>query len=63
MYQRDENTEAYSQTCTLTALHLCTYSHSHYTDEQNKETYMILFTLLHSTYTTNTRPNQTHDYA
>ena len=37
MYQHDENTEACSQMHTLTTLSLSTYSHSHYSDEPNKE--------------------------
>ena len=54
-YQHDENTEAHSQTCTLSTLRLRTYSHSHYTEEQNKETYMILFTLCNKH---KTKPNK-----
>ena len=56
MYRRDENTEARSQKRALTTLRLSTYSHSHYSDEPNKETHTILFTLPH---VVNTRTNQT----
>jgi len=61
MYQHDENTEACSQTRTLTTLRLSTYSHSHYSDEPNKEmhTDTVLFTLPHATHTVNTKANQT----
>ena len=59
MYRHDENTEARSQTHALTTLHLSTYSHSHYSDEPNKEMRTILFTLPHVTHTVNTRTNQT----
>ena len=60
MYQlSDENTEARSQMRTLTTLRFSTYAHSHYTDEPNKETYAILFTLPHVTHAANTsRTNQ-----
>ena len=59
MYQHDENTEARSQTRALTALRLSTYSHSHCSDEPNKEMHTVLFTLPHVTHTVNTRTNQT----
>ena len=59
MYQQDENTEARSQTRTLTTLRLSTYSHSHYSDEPNKGMHTVLFTLPHVTHTVNTRTNQT----
>ena len=58
MYRRDENTEARSQTRALTTLRLSTYSHSHYSDEPNKEMPTVLFTLPHVTHTVNTRTNQ-----
>ena len=51
MYRHDENTEARSQPSTLTTLRLGTYSHSHYSDEPNKEMHTILFTLPHVTHT------------
>ena len=62
MYQHDENTEGRSQAHTLTTLCLRTYSqsHTHYTDEPNKEMYTILFTLLHITHTANTRTSQSN---
>ena len=53
-----ENTEARSQTRALTTLRLSTYSHSHYSDEPNKEMHTVLFTLPHVTHTGNTRTNQ-----
>ena len=59
MYRHDENTEARSQTRALTTFRLSTYSHSHYSDEPNKEMHTILFTLPHVTHTVNTRTNQT----
>ena len=61
MYRHDENTEARSQTRALTTLRLSTYSqsHSHYSDEPNKEMHTILFTLPHVSHTVNTRTNQT----
>ena len=59
MYRLDENTEARSQTRALTTLRLSTYSHSHYSDEPNKEMHTILFALPHVTHTVNTRTNQT----
>ena len=60
MHRRDENTEACSQTRALTdALRLSTYSHSHYSDEPNKEMHTVLFTLPDVTHTVNTRTNQT----
>ena len=40
-------------------LRLSTYSHSHYSDEPNKEMHTVLFTLPHVTHTVNTRTNQT----
>ena len=55
MYQHDENTEARA----LTTPRLSTYSHSHYSDEPNKEMHTILFTLPHVTHTVHTRTNQT----
>ena len=54
MYQHDESTEARSQTRALTTLRLSTYSHSHYSDEPNKEMHTVLFTLLHVTHTVHT---------
>ena len=66
MYRHDENTEARSQTRALTTLRLSTYSHSHYSDEPNKEMHTVLFTPLHVTHTVNTRTKQTdtlYDYA
>ena len=42
MYRHDENTEARSQTRALTTLRLSTYSHSHYSDEPNKEMHSLL---------------------
>ena len=59
MYRQDENTEARSQTRTLTTLRHSTYSHSHYSDEPNKEMHTVLFTLPHVTHTANTRTDQT----
>ena len=59
MYQHDENTEARSQTRALTTHRLSTYSHSHYSDEPNKEMHTILFTLPHVTHTVHTKANQT----
>ena len=59
MYRHDENTEARSQMHALTTLRLSTYSHSHCSDEPNKEMHTVLFTLLHVTHTVNTRTNQT----
>ena len=50
MYQHDENTEARSQKRALTTLRLSRYSHSHYSDEPNKEMHTILFTLCLSIY-------------
>ena len=53
-YRHDENTvtEVRSRTHTLTTLLLSgTYSHSHYSDEPNKEMHTILFTLLYVTHT------------
>ena len=51
MYQQDENTEARSQTRTLTTLPLSTYSHSHYTDEPNKKNaYNFIYTTACYTY-------------
>ena len=50
---------AQSQTCALTTLCLSTYSHSHYSDEPNKEMHTVLFTLPHVTHTVNTRTKQT----
>ena len=54
-----EITEARSQTCALTTLRLNTYSHSHYSDEPNKEMHTVLITQPHVTHTVNTRTNQT----
>ena len=59
MHQHDENTEARSQTRALTTLRLSTYSHSHYSDEPNKEMHTVLFTLPHVTHTVNTKTKQT----
>ena len=59
MYRHDENTEARSQTRALTTLRLSTYSHSHCSDEPNKEMHTVLFTLPHVTHTVDTRTNQT----
>ena len=61
MYRHDENTEARSRMHALTTLRirLSTYSHSHYSDEPNKEMHTVLFTLPHVTHTVNTRTNQT----
>ena len=59
MYGHDENTEARSQTRPLTTLRLSTYSHSHYSDEPNKEMHTILFTLPHVTHTVNIKTKQT----
>ena len=56
MYRHDENTEARSLTRALTTLR---GSHSHFSDEPNKEMHTILFTLPHVTHTVNTRTNQT----
>ena len=50
MYRHDENTEARSQTRALTTLRLSTHSHSHYSDEPNKEMHTILSTLPHVTH-------------
>ena len=58
IYRHDENNEARSQTRALTTLRL-TYSHSHYSDEQNKEMHTVLFTLPRVTHTVDTRTNQT----
>ena len=55
MYRHDENTEARSQTRALTTLRLSTYSHSHCSDEPNKEMHTVSFTLPHVTPTVNTR--------
>ena len=45
MYRHDENTEARSQTRALTTpLRLSTYSHSHYSDEPNKEMHGFIYT-------------------
>ena len=55
----DENTEARSQMRALTTLRLSTYSHSHYSDEPNKEMHTVLFTLTHVTHAVHTRTNQT----
>ena len=65
MYRHDENTEARSQMHALTTLRLSTYSHSHYSDEPNKEMHTVLFTLPHVTHTVKTRTQTklTHDYA
>ena len=59
MYRHDENTEARSHTRALTSLRLSTYSHSHYSDESNKEMHTILFTLPHVTHTVNAKTKQT----
>ena len=61
VYRHDENTEARSQTLALTTPRLSTYSHSHYSDETNKEMHTVLFTLPHVTHTVNTRTNPQTD--
>ena len=66
MYQHDENAEARSQTRVLTTLRLSTYSHSHYSDEPNKEMHTVLFTPLYvrqSEEQTQEQTKLTHDYA
>ena len=64
MYRHDENTETRSQTRALTTLRLSTYSHSHCSDEPNKEMHTILSTLPHVTHTVNTTTNKpTQTYA
>ena len=45
-HDSDENTEARSQMCALTTLRLSTYSHSHYSDEPNKEMHTVFFFFL-----------------
>ena len=65
MYRHDEN-ETRSQTRALTTLRLSTYSHSHYSDEPNKEMHTVLFTPLYvrqSEEQTQEQTKLTHDYA
>ena len=59
MYQHDVNTEARSQTRALTTLRLSTYSHSHYSDEPNKEMHSFIYTTACYTYSKHkNKPNR-----